>query len=295
MLVTDVAPLLNTDNANLVHTLSTQQLELLPLPGADLVAVAYSTPGVVINNRFGIGNFVVQGVGSVSNLFTVNGIDDMDPYDNVNNSGTTGMLLGVNEVQEASVIQNAFEGQYGRQAGAQVNYVTKSGTNAFHGNTVYSYNGTVLNANDFFNNATGTPRPLAISNQYAASLGGPVVRNKLFFFADTEGLRFVVPTHNDVAAIPSPALQSYALNRIQPSQVPFYQRMFDLYNRAPGIDRAVTVTNGNSPLQDSTGGMGCGNLAGTPTGTGAIFGVDVSCALAWGDQRLQADFGMAPL
>jgi hypothetical protein len=284
VLVTDAAPLLNADNANFVYTLSTQQLELLPLPGGDLVAVAYSTPGVVINNRaekVGLGNFVVQGVGSVSNLFTVNGIDDMDPYVNVNNSGTTGMLLGANEIQEASVIQNAFEGQYGRQAGAQVNYVTKSGTNAFHGNVVYGYNGTVLNANDFFSNAAGVPRQRAISNQYAASLGGPVVRNKLFFFADTEGHRFALPSPNHVAAIPALALQSYALASIQPSQVSFYHKMFDLYNRAPGVNRAVPVTNGNDPLQDSTGRMGCGNLSGTPTGTGAIFGVDTSCALAW--------------
>jgi hypothetical protein len=75
------------------------------------------------------------------------------------------LLLGANEVQEASVIQNPFEGQYGRQAGAQVNYITRSGTNFYHGNLVYSYNGTVLHANDFFANATGTPRPLAISNK----------------------------------------------------------------------------------------------------------------------------------
>ncbi len=281
VLVTDGAPLLNTDNANLVYTLSSRQLDLLPLPGGDLVGVAYSAPGVVISNRYGTGNFVLNGVGSVSNLFTVNGIDDMDPYTNVNNSGTSGLLLGANEVQEAAVIQNAFEGQYGRQAGAQVNYVTKSGTNAFHGNMVYGYNGTVLNANDFFANSAGTPRAPAISNQYAASFGGPVIKNKLFFFADTEGLRFAKPTGNHVAAIPSPALQSYALSMVQASQISFYQKMFDLYDRAPGHERAVQVTNGFGPLRDSTGKLGCGKLAGATTGTGGTFGVDVSCALAW--------------
>jgi len=284
VLVSDAAPLLNPDNDNLVYTLSSKQLELLPLPGADLVAVAYSTPGVVINNQsvFGYGNFVVQGVGAVSNLFTFNGIDDMDPYSNVNNSGTTGLLLGANEVQEASVIQNAFEGQYGRQAGAQVNYVTKSGTNFYHGNLLYSYNGDVLNTNDFFANATGTPRPRAIANEYAASLGGPAIRDKLFFFADTEGDRFVMPFGNHVVAIPSPALQSYALRTIQPSQVTLYQKMFSLYNNAPGADRAVPVTTGNGSLQNSSGTLGCGRLAGTPTGTGGTFGVDVPCAVAWG-------------
>jgi len=107
VLVTDAAPLLNPDNDNFVYTLSSRQLELLPLPGADLVAVAYSTPGVVINNHSGVGDFVVQGVGSVSNLFTVNGIDDMDPYFNVNNSvnniWNAGLLRVANAVQEASV------------------------------------------------------------------------------------------------------------------------------------------------------------------------------------------------
>jgi hypothetical protein len=95
-------------------------------------------PGVVIDNRYGNGNFAAQGIGAMSNLFTVNGVDDMDPYWNVNNSGTSGLLLGANEIQEASVVQNAYEGQYGRQAGVQVNYVSKSGTNAGHGNLAYN-------------------------------------------------------------------------------------------------------------------------------------------------------------
>jgi len=117
---------------------------------------------------------------------------------------------------------------------------------------LYSYNGDVLNANDYFANAVGAPRPRAIANQYAASLGGPAIRDKLFFFADTEGDRFVQPQGSSVVAIPSPALQSYSLRTIQPSQIPFYQQMFELYNHAPGIDRAVPVTNGNGDLQDGS-------------------------------------------
>ncbi|HEV2172494.1 MAG TPA: carboxypeptidase-like regulatory domain-containing protein, partial [Nitrospira sp.] len=283
ILVTDEAPLLNTDNANIVYTLSSRQLDLLPLPGGDLVSVAYSMPGVVINYRSGsgFGTFVSQGVGGLSNLFTMNGIDDMDPYLNVNNHGPTGLLLGANEVQEASIVQNPYEGQYGRQAGAQVNYVTKSGTNTYHGNLLYNYNGTQMNANDFFSNASGTPRPHAVSNQYAAAIGGPVLKDKLFFFADTEGLRYALPGSASVITIPSPAAQSYSLRTIQPSQVPFYRKMFDLYNSAPGAERAVPVTTGKGLLQDSSGNLGCGALAGTPAGTGGVFGTDVSCAEAW--------------
>jgi hypothetical protein len=281
VLVTDVAPLLDTGNANITYTVSSRQLDLLPLPGGDLVAVAYSVPGVVLNNRYGTGNFAAGGVGSVSNLFTVNGVEDMDPYSNVNNSGTTGLLLGANEVSEASVVQNAYEGQYGRQAGLQVNYVTRSGSNAWHGNLAYSYSSTGLVANDFFANASGTPRPHMTANQYAAALGGHIVRNRLFFFADTEGLRNGFGGSGTVV-VPSPAFESYSLRTIQPSQAPLYRKMFDLYNAAPGHERGVAVGNGIGPLQDSSGRLGCGRLAGTPTGTGGIFGTDVSCAQAWG-------------
>jgi hypothetical protein len=280
--VTDAAPLLERDNANVTYTPSTRYLNLLPLPGGDMSGVAYSVPGIVVNNRYGKGNFASPGVGSVSNLFTVNGSDDMDPFYNVNNSGVTGLLLGVNEIREASVVQNAYEGQYGRQAGAQVNYVTKSGANAWHGNLVENYNASLLNANEFFSNATGAPRPHAISNQYAASLGGRIIRNKLFFFADTEGMRYALPVAAAVVAIPSPALESYTLGTIQPSQVTLYKEAFDLYNAAPGHDRAVPVTNGDGPLQDGNQALGCGALAGTPAGNGGIFGVNVPCSLAWG-------------
>ena len=97
-------------------------------------------------------------------------------------------------LQEATVISNAYSGQYGQQAGAQVNYVTKSGTNQFHGNAIYWWTGRAMNANDWFNNLNGTPRPFANNNQWAASVGGPIKKDKLFFFADTEGLRYIVPS-----------------------------------------------------------------------------------------------------
>lgn len=280
--VTDAAPLLDTDNANIVYTLSTRQLELLPIPGGDLASVAYAVPGVVVNNAHtgSGGSFAAAGIGGLSNLFTVNGTDEMNPYSNDHNSGTTGLLLGINEVQQTSVIQNPYEGQYGRQAGAQVNYVTKSGSNTYHGNLIYSYNGTPMNANDFFLNANGRPRHRTESNQYAASIGGYAIKNKLFFFADTEGLRFALPGSTAVASVPSVALQNYSLMTIQPSQVPIYQQMFSLYDHAPGYNRAVPISNGVGQLKDVNGKLGCGAFAGTPSPAGT-FGVDISCADAW--------------
>ncbi len=89
----------------------------------------------------------------------------MDPYLNLNNSGATNLTLGKNDVQEATVVTNAYSGQYGQQAGAQVSYVTKSGTNQFHGNAEYWWTGRAMDANDYFNNLNGTPRPFANNNR----------------------------------------------------------------------------------------------------------------------------------
>ncbi len=105
-----------------------------------------------MNTGQGYGNFSAYGLPATSNLFTVNGENDMDPYLNLNNSGATNLTLGKNEVQEATVISNAYSGQYGQQAGAQINYVTKSGTNQYHGNVLYQWTGRALDANDWFNN-----------------------------------------------------------------------------------------------------------------------------------------------
>jgi len=279
--VTGAPPPVQTDNANLAATFSAQQVQELPMPGGDLSTVAFTVPGVVVSTGAGYGNFSSHGLPGTANLYIINGNDYNDPYLNLNNSGASNLTLGSNEVQEASVIQNAYSVQYGRQAGAQVNYVTKSGTNDFHGNLLYNWNGDRLNANDFFNNANGVDRPRAVSNQYAASFGGRIIRDKLFFFADTEGIRYVLPS-TGVVTIPSAQLQSYILNTVAPGQQPLYQNAFKFWNGAPGNSAAVPVANGQGLLQDGTNRLGCGSLAGTAAPGGGIFGQDVSCADAWG-------------
>jgi hypothetical protein len=282
ILVTEAAPVLQTDNANLATSFSAEQVANLPTPGGDITTLAFTVPGISVSTGAGYGNFNSHGLPGISNLFTINGVDEMDPYLNLNNSGASNLTLGQNEIQEVSVVQNGYSAQYGRQAGAQVNYITKSGSNQFHGSMLYNYNGSFLNANDFFNNETGTPRGRAISNQYGALLGGPIKKNKLFFLVDTEGLRYVLPS-SGVVSIPSKELQTYVLGHVSAAQQPFYQKAFALYNSAPGADRATKVINGDGQLQDSNGALGCSGLDGTPTGVGnGVFGTNVSCANAFG-------------
>ncbi len=282
------AALVDTETANLATNFSQRQIQELPAPGGDLTTVAFSVPGISLSTGGGYGNFSSHGLPGTSNLFTINGNDYNDPYLNLNNSGASNLLLGQNEISEASVVQNAYSVQYGRQAGAQVNFVTKSGTNRLHGNLLYNYNDDIFNANTFFNNEAGAPRPKSVSNQWGASLGGPVIKNKIFFFADSEGLRYILPFSGTVV-VPSQQFQTYILNTLPAAQVPLYQTAFKLYDSASGYAASQPVTNGSGLLQDPSGQLGCGNYFsntanGNPSVTapnGGIFGQTVACANAW--------------
>jgi hypothetical protein len=245
--VTEAAPVVSTEaSANTAFTQA--QIALLPSAGGDITNIAFTTPGVVVNATGGYGNFTLNGLPATSNLFTVNGENNMDPYFNINNSGATNLTLGQNELQEATVIANPYAGEYGQLVGAQVTYVTKSGSNQFHGNAQYWWNGRFLNANDWFNNSSiygYTPRPFANDNQYATSLGGPVIKDKTFFFVNFEGLRFVLPSVVS-ATIPTTAFANAVLNNVkntQPAEVGAYQSMFNLYAHAPGAGNAQPIAN----------------------------------------------------
>ncbi len=229
----------------------------------------------------GYGNFSSHGLPGTSNLFTVNGNDNNDPYLNLNNSGASNLTLGANEISEVAVVQNAYTASYGRNAGAQVNTVTKSGSNELHGNLRWDWNGAILNANDFFNNSTGTPKGRANSNQYAASIGGPIWKNRTFFFVDTEGIRYILPSAGTVS-VPTQDFENYILSQVSPAQAAFYNKAFNLYNTAPGINRAVDVTNGDGNLQDSNGALGCGSLTPALLPNGKTLGVNDACARAFG-------------
>jgi hypothetical protein len=291
--VSESNSLLQTENGNSVTSYSQEYVQNTPVNGGDITNIAFSTPGIRLNVGGGNTNFNVGGLPFSSVLFTVNGADIVEPYNLNNKSGSSNNTLGANDVSEASVILNAYSAQYGREAGAQVNYISKSGTNRFHGNMVENYNSQILNANDYFNKASGTPRGRATANQYAASIGGPVyfphfvdLRNKLSFFVNTEGLRYALPS-TGVVSLPSAAFQQYVLANAPATSLPYYRQLFNLYNSSAGVSRAVAVTNGSGQLQDGTGNQGCGNKgfsgAAVPGVTGAVFGgaTGTSCAVAF--------------
>ncbi|MFZ3214540.1 MAG: carboxypeptidase regulatory-like domain-containing protein [Candidatus Acidiferrales bacterium] len=273
--VTEQTPLIQVDSGNLSSTIGEQQAQNIPNPGNDLTYMAQIAPGSVMNTGGGgLGNFSSYGISAVANLFTINGMDDNDPFLNVNNSGATNLTLGQNEVQEVAVVTNAYSGQFGGLAGANINYVTRGGTNQFHGRASYYWNGSAMNANSWFNNATGTPRSFVNANQYGADVGGPIVKDKLFFYFNAEGLYLVIPTSTE-AVVPSANFESAAQTNINTlygsgsAASNFYQTIFGLYNTAPGVSRAAnTIPQGDcdQSVLTSTNPILAGFGAGNPCG-----------------------------
>jgi len=258
------------------------------MAGSDLTTLAMTVPGIRVAVTGGSGNMNANGIPGSSILFTLNGMDENDPANNLNNSGASNNLLGANEVSEAAIVLNAYSPQYGRMAGAQVNLIGTSGSNGFHGNLFYNFNWEQLNANSFFNNSTNTPRGRSDAHNFGGKIGGPIKKNKLFFFFDDENLRYVLPAAG-VVSLPSPQLQAYTLAHVTAAALPLYQDMFNLIKTAPAVGNAVAVTNGNGQLQDGNGHLGCGTgtFTGTPDGAGGVFGKTTPCAVAVGTNNTQ--------
>lgn len=250
--VTGAPPLLQTQDANITSSFSQLEISEIPNPGGDITYSAQSAAGITMNNSAGggFGNFSAFGLPATANLFTVNGNDENCPFLNLNNSGSSNLLLGGNEVQEVAVVTNAYTGQYGRQAGAQLDYSTLSGTNQYHGDAVYYWTGRELNANDPINKATGGTRPFENNNQWAGRFGGPIKKDKLFFFVNTEGIRYIFGAIHP-ATVPTPAFEAFTLAHIPADAATqaFYNNAFHLWNTAPNI--ATATPNPNS----------CGTLA----------------------------------
>jgi hypothetical protein len=289
--VTESAPLIQTENGDTASSLSQQQVANVPNPGNDLSAIAQLAPGVVINSQSGYGNVEAFGLPATSNLFTMDGMDDNDPFLNLNNSGATNLLLGSNEVQEADVVSNAYSGSFGTFSGLQVNYITKSGGNSYHGNAVYYWNGRAMNANNWFNKdqTPAQPRPFDNANQWAASFGGPIKRDKLFFFVNTEGLRVLIPVPSTIA-VPSTGFEGSVVQNLtalgDSASIPYYCQNLTLTamngasvtcpagvpGAGSGIFNLFNGAKGYSNAQNSFDGGGCdGGQIGPGFGFGTIF------------------------
>ena len=255
---------LNPGNANTSTTLNALALEDLPNPGGDLTYPLQFATGALVNtagsgNDFvggtnGYGNVEFNGLPALSNGYIVDGLETNDPLTNLNSGLSTNLVLGLNSISEVTVNTLSYAVDQGRYGASQVNYVTKSGTNQFHGNLYELWNGSRFNAADFFTNATsGSHKPRSTVNHFGGSVGGPIIRNKLFLFFDSEWVRIALPIVT-ATTVPTPAFQNYVLKQLPsggtdsvtgsiyppaPQLVPFYQKMFSLYGNTGGTPLTV--------------------------------------------------------
>jgi hypothetical protein len=286
--VSSAPPILNPENANTSTNLNATALEDLPNPGADLTYPLQFAAGALINtagssNDFvggtnGYGNVEFNGLPALSNGYIVDGLESNDPFTGLNSGLSTNLVLGLNSISEVTVNTLSYSVDQGRYGASQVNYVTKSGSNRFHGNLYELWNGSVLNAADFFTNATpGNDKPRSTVNHFGGSLGGPIRQDKLFFFSDFEWMRIALPIVTP-ATVPTPAFESYVLQQLPlggtdavtgttypaaPQMVPFYRKMFSLYGNTSGTPLAVLGCPFNADGSQAAGnppnGSGCAN------------------------------------
>ncbi len=240
--------LLQPENSDISTTITMAQVQNLPNPGGDITYYINLTQGVVMNTQGGYGNSSAFGLPATSNNFTVNGAQDNDPFLNLNNSGPSNLLLGSNDIDQVNIVANAYGAQYGGLGGVQENVLTRSGSNKFHGNVNYFWTNSDLNANNWFNDNTATKEPFANANQWGASIGGPIIKDKAFFFVNYEGLRFVT-SPVVFTTVPNAAYENAVINNLIESgapisaEVPFYQHLFSIYNAAPGSENAQTLNS----------------------------------------------------
>ena len=261
--ISSEAPILNPENANTSTTLNAHELENLPNPGGDLTYPLQFAAGALINtagsgNDFvggtnGYGNVEFNGLPALSNGYIVDGLETNDPLTNLNSGLSTNLVLGLNSISEVTVNTLSYAVDQGRYGASQVNYVTKSGSNQFHGNLYELWNGSRFNAADYFTNATpGNHKPRSTVNHFGGSVGGPIVHDKLFFFFDSEWVRIALPIVT-ATIVPTTAFQNYVLQQVPSQSAPFYRQMFALYGNTSGAPRAIL----GCPL--GSNGDGCAN------------------------------------
>jgi hypothetical protein len=239
VVVTGAPPLVESTTAALSSLVDDQTIRALPLNGRSwdqlaelqpgvVLAAPYPPPGTVFNSGTA-SRFSVGGQRAGTNLFLLDGTDINDQA-NGTPGGAAGTNLGVDTILEFKIFTNSYKAEYGHSMGSVVSAVTRSGTNTFHGTAFEYIRNHVLDASNFFD--VGHSSPPFIRNQFGGVLGGPIKKDKLFFFAGYEGLRQGLAT-TQIATVPTALAREGILPSgtvpVNPAVVP-YLNLYPLPN-----------------------------------------------------------------
>jgi hypothetical protein len=235
---------INTTDAAVSTVIDRKFVENIPLNGRSFQDLISLTPGVVTqspqasSSLGGNGDFSVNGQRTESNYYTVDGVSantsagyafggpsaaNGGTVPGATALGTTQSLLSVDALQEFRVESSTYSAEYGRSPGGQLSFVTRSGTNTYHGSAYDYLRNNVFDANDWFNDYYGKPATALRQNDFGGTIGGPVLvpklydgKDKAFFFVSYEGLRLTQPQGATVEYVPDLALRQAAAPALQP-------------------------------------------------------------------------------
>ncbi|MGB6131728.1 MAG: carboxypeptidase-like regulatory domain-containing protein [Acidobacteriaceae bacterium] len=204
VVVTTAPPQLETSTASGGTVIDERELEGVPLNGGQAYTLIGTTPGSQFTQtQFGPGggysgtrgwdvtaSYTIGGGVVGNNQFTLDGVNITSQYSYDNHSaGEWSVAPNLDAIQEVNVMTTTYDARFGRTSGGTVNTVSKSGGNHFHGDAHYAYEGTLMDANVYQNNLAGLQRQGYVQNQWWLTVGGPIVRNRLFFYSGFEGYR----------------------------------------------------------------------------------------------------------
>ena len=226
--VNTAAPMLETSTSAVGQVITPSAVTNLPLNGRNFVQLAILAPGTIgmsygpsgtiggggrpDDPRAGI-DLMSDGNREMSNDFMEDGVDD-----NFRRNALITVRPNVDDIEEFKIQTNLFGAQQGRSSGATVDVLTKSGTNQFHGDVFEFVRNDALDGRDFFN-PTSAHKPEYRQNQFGGSMGGPIIRDRFFFFGDYEGFRSRQGTPTDVNTVPTAAERTGDFSDILPKQI----------------------------------------------------------------------------
>ncbi len=225
------APLVNTESAAVSTVVDRQFAENLPMNGRSFQTLIQLTPGVVLTtpSMEDGGQFSVNGQRPSSNYWTVDGVSanvgatatnlpgngSAGALPSLSAFGGTNSLVSVDALQEFRILTSTYAPEFGRVPGGQISIVTRSGTNQFHGTAFDYLRNDLFDADDWFANSKGLAKPREHQNDFGGVLGGPIIRDKTFFFFSYEGLRLRLP-QVALTGVPDLSARQNAIAAVQP-------------------------------------------------------------------------------
>jgi hypothetical protein len=197
-----------TATGTLSSTIDGDEVRELPLNGRSFAELTQLTPGVSPIDGFdtkhkgleaGV-DFSINGNNTTGNLFLVDGVNNND----IGSNRTILVYPSLQAIDEMKILTNSYGAEYGQASGGVISIITRGGTNHFHGGLFYDGRNTALNANDYFNNAHDAPRSVLHRNDYGFNIGGPIIKDRLFFF-ESEEWNKEIRGHQRFAEVPTTA------------------------------------------------------------------------------------------